>query len=53
VRSDSSPRIRLAGKLIPRKGPDELLRATALLPCTHRWPVNPVGDSPMMPELQA
>jgi glycosyltransferase involved in cell wall biosynthesis len=50
---DQPVRIGFAGKLIPRKGADELLRATALLPRNHSWSVTLVGDGPMMPELQA
>jgi len=46
-------RIGFAGKLIPRKGVDELLRASALLPRARDWSVTVVGDGPLMPELKA
>ena len=45
--------IGFAGKLIPRKGADELLRAAALMPRTCDWSVTLVGDGPLMDELQA
>ena len=45
-------RIGFAGKLIPRKGADELLRAAALLPRTRDWSVTLVGDGPLMASLQ-
>ena len=45
--------IGFAGKFIPRKGADELLRATALMPRTRDWSVTLVGDGPLMGELQA
>jgi glycosyltransferase involved in cell wall biosynthesis len=48
-----SMRIGFAGKLIARKGVDELLRAAALLPRTRDWSLTVVGDGPMMPELRA
>jgi glycosyltransferase involved in cell wall biosynthesis len=50
---DPSLRIGFAGKLIARKGVDELIRASALLPKSLNWSVTVVGDGPMMPELQA
>jgi glycosyltransferase involved in cell wall biosynthesis len=46
-------RIGFAGKLIARKGVDELLRAAALLPAARDWSVTVVGDGPLRPELQA
>jgi glycosyltransferase involved in cell wall biosynthesis len=46
-------RIGFAGKLIARKGVDELLRAAARLPIARAWSVTVVGDGPLMPELQA
>ena len=46
-------RIGFAGKLIARKGVDELLRATALLPTTRAWSVTAVGDGPQLPGLRA
>ena len=49
---DSPLRIGFAGKLIPRKGPDELLRAVGLLPPGTRYCVTVVGDGPMLPELR-
>jgi glycosyltransferase involved in cell wall biosynthesis len=53
-RAEDRPlRIGFAGKLIPRKGADELLRAAALLPRTDDWSVTVVGDGPLMAELRA
>jgi glycosyltransferase involved in cell wall biosynthesis len=49
---DSRLRIGFAGKLIPRKGPDELLRAVALLPPGTDYCLTLVGDGPMLPELR-
>jgi len=46
-------RIGFAGKLVRRKGVDELLRASALLPRTRDWSVSIIGDGPLMPELRA
>jgi glycosyltransferase involved in cell wall biosynthesis len=46
-------RIGFAGKLIARKGADELLRAAARLPSAQAWSVTVVGDGPLRPELQA
>ena len=46
-------RIGFAGKLIARKGPDELLRAATLLPRTRSWSVTLIGDGPLMSELRA
>jgi glycosyltransferase involved in cell wall biosynthesis len=46
-------RIGFAGKLIARKGVDELLRAAARLPIARAWSVTVVGDGPLRPELQA
>jgi glycosyltransferase involved in cell wall biosynthesis len=55
VSSPCAPPIRIgfAGKLIARKGVDELIRASALLPRSRDWSVTVVGDGPLMPELQA
>ena len=50
--SDQLLRIGFAGKLIPRKGVDELLHATALLAQTGGYSVTVVGDGPLMPELR-
>jgi glycosyltransferase involved in cell wall biosynthesis len=49
---DRHVRIGYAGKLIARKGVDELIQAAALLPRSHDWSVTIVGDGPLMPELQ-
>jgi glycosyltransferase involved in cell wall biosynthesis len=46
-------RIGFAGKLIDRKGPDELIRAAALLAPSPAWSVTLVGDGPLLPALQA
>jgi glycosyltransferase involved in cell wall biosynthesis len=46
-------RIGFAGKLIARKGVDELLRAAALLPSARAWSLTVVGDGPLRPELEA
>jgi glycosyltransferase involved in cell wall biosynthesis len=46
-------RIGFAGKLIARKGVDELLRAAALLPTARAWSVTVVGDGPLLPGLRA
>src|SRR5579862_8572765 len=46
-------RIGFAGKLIARKGPDELVRAAALLPPGRPWSVTMVGDGPLLPDLRA
>jgi glycosyltransferase involved in cell wall biosynthesis len=46
-------RIGFAGKLIPRKGADDLLRAAALLPRADDWSVTVIGDGPLMPDLRA
>jgi glycosyltransferase involved in cell wall biosynthesis len=50
---DGELRIGFAGKLIPRKGADELVRAVALLPRTRAWSVTLVGDGPELPALRA
>jgi glycosyltransferase involved in cell wall biosynthesis len=46
-------RIGFAGKLIARKGVDELLRAAALLPPERAWSVTVVGDGDLLPQLRA
>ena len=46
-------RIGFAGKLIPRKGVDELLRAAAVLPRARPWSVTVIGDGPLLPEMRA
>ena len=51
--SDDELRIGYAGKLITRKGVDELLRAAALLPPARAWSVTLVGDGPLLPHLRA
>lgn len=51
--NDRPLRIGFAGKLIARKGVDELLHATALLPRTDDYSVTVVGDGPLMPDLRA
>ncbi len=50
---DQPLRIGFAGKLIPRKGADELLRAAAILPRAADWSVTVVGDGPLGPQLRA
>jgi glycosyltransferase involved in cell wall biosynthesis len=45
-------RIGFAGKLIPRKGAEDLIRAVALLAPTDDWSLTLVGDGPLMVELQ-
>jgi len=50
---DGELRIGFAGKLIARKGVDELLRAAALLPPGRAWSVTVVGDGPLRRELRA
>ena len=50
--SDRPLRIGFAGKLIARKGADELLHAAALLPAPFDYSVTVVGDGPLMPELR-
>ena len=50
---DGELRIGFAGKLIARKGVDELLRAAVLLPPARAWSVTVVGDGPLRPELRA
>lgn len=52
VAGDGELRIGFAGKLIARKGVDELLRAAALLPHARAWSVTVVGDGPLLTELR-
>lgn len=49
---DTPVRIGFAGKLIPRKGADELLRAVSILPSSHNCSLTVVGDGPLMRDLQ-
>jgi glycosyltransferase involved in cell wall biosynthesis len=49
---DRPLRIGFAGKLIARKGVDELLHAAALLPEPRDYTVTVVGDGPLMSELR-
>lgn len=51
--ADGELRIGFAGKLIARKGVDELIRAAALLPRSYAWSVSLVGDGPLLPGLRA
>jgi glycosyltransferase involved in cell wall biosynthesis len=51
--NDPHVRIGFAGKLIERKGVDELIRASALLPRSRDWSITLIGDGPLRPELQA
>ena len=48
---DGELRIGYAGKLIARKGVDELLRAAALLPPARTWSVTVIGDGPLLSRL--
>lgn len=41
-----------AGKLIPRKGVEELLRAAAMLPRDRQWMLTVVGDGPLRVYLE-
>ena len=50
---DSELRIGFAGKLIARRGVDELIRAAALLPHARAWSVTVIGDGPLLAELRA
>jgi glycosyltransferase involved in cell wall biosynthesis len=50
---DGELRIGFAGKLIARKGLDELLRAAALLPPARAWSITVIGDGPLLPALRA
>ena len=50
---DGELRIGFAGKLIARKGVDELLRAAAQLPSARAWSVTVVGDGPLLSGLRA
>ncbi len=45
-------RIGFAGKLIPRKGVDNLLRAAALMPRAGNWSLSIIGVGPQMTELR-
>ena len=45
-------RIGFAGKLIPRKGVDELVRAVSLLPREREWSLTVVGDGPLRASLE-
>lgn len=49
---DSLVRIGFAGKLIARKGVDELLEAVAALPSAADWSLVIVGEGPLKPRLQ-
>jgi glycosyltransferase involved in cell wall biosynthesis len=49
---DGELRIGYAGKLIARKGVDELLRAAALLPPARAWSVTVIGDGPLLSRLR-
>jgi glycosyltransferase involved in cell wall biosynthesis len=46
-------RIGFAGKLIPRKGADVLIEASALLPKEIPWSATIVGDGPLASDLKA
>lgn len=50
---DGELRIGFAGKLIARKGVDELIRAAALLRHARAWSVTVIGDGPLLAELRA
>lgn len=45
--------IGFAGKLISRKGVDELLHAAAMLPRERAWRINVIGDGPLLADLQS
>jgi glycosyltransferase involved in cell wall biosynthesis len=52
-RAEGQPlQIGFAGKLIARKGADELLGAASLLPRSGDWTVTVIGDGPLLRELQ-
>lgn len=48
---DGPLRIGFAGKLIPRKAPDDLIRAVAALPHDLQWTLTLVGDGEMWDSL--
>lgn len=53
ARAPGAPvRIGFAGKLIERKGADELIRAVAMLPRDGGWTLTIVGAGPALPGLQ-
>lgn len=51
VQRDGSPRIGFSGKLIPRKAPDDLIRAVAKLPRDLDWTLTLVGYGEMWEQL--
>ena len=52
ARTGTPLRIGFAGKLIPRKGVDELVRAVSLLPREREWSLTVVGDGPLRATLE-